>query len=42
MTLKLKIALLQLYEYQMKASNPDIVKIAMECSIDLLVTSNDP
>ena len=42
MTSKLTIEKLQLYIYQMKASNPGNIKIAMKDSIDLLVTSNDP
>ena len=31
-----------MYIYQMKASNPGNVKIAIEYIIDLLVTPNDP
>ena len=38
---KLKIALLQLYVYQMKISNLGNLNIAMEYIFDLLVTIND-
>ena len=42
LTLKLKISKLQLYVYQMKASNPSNLKIDIEYIFDPLVTSNDP
>ena len=41
MTLNLKTASIGLYVYQMKASNPANVKVAIEYIIDLLVSTND-
>ena len=42
MTSKLKFEKLQLYVYQMKASNPGNLKTDIEYMFDPLVTSNDP
>ena len=39
--LRIEIAKLQLYVYQIKASNLGNLKIAMKYMFDLLVTSND-
>ena len=40
--LKIKIAKMQFYVYQLKACNPCNLKIYMEHIFVLLVTSNDP
>ena len=42
MTSKLKFEKLQLYVYQMKASNPGYLKTDIEYIFDPLVTPNDP